>query len=420
MNSPNKNNKETPALSVTDAQTRILEKIRPLETSEDIDINEALGRILSKDLFANIDLPPTNNSAMDGFAFRAEDLSDSINIFKVVGFIPAGKTFTQDVVKNECVKIMTGATMPASCDTVIPQEFVDVLDNGRVQFKRDDIQPYANCRLQGEIIQKGALALAKGTHLQPAHIGFIASIGCSTIPVQRPLHIALFSTGDELSDPHNGLNNQGVYDSNRYSIKSLLSKLDCKISDLGIIPDNPIKLGEIFRHACEIADVVITSGGVSVGEADYTKTVIQQLGDIAFWQINMRPGRPMTFGEIASNGKTALLFALPGNPVAAIVGFHFFVKDALLKMMGAAHKSTLLIPAISQSHIQKRMGRTEFQRGWVSNNDDGKLVVTLIGSQSSANLSSMTKANCIIMLNEDQSTVSIGDSVQIVLIDGMF
>jgi molybdopterin molybdotransferase len=276
-----------------------------------------------------------------------------------------------------------------------------------------------NRRLKGEDLEAGKPALAKGKIMRPADIGLLASLGIAEVPVQRRLRVAFFSTGDELRSIGEPLDPGCVYDSNRYTLYGMLTRLGCDIIDMGVVKDDPAALEAAFRTACENADAIITSGGVSVGEADYTKQIMAQLGDVTFWKIGMRPGRPMAFGKISSNGKSAYLFGLPGNPVAVMVTFYFFARDALLHMMGASNAGLPLMRVTSQSPIRKKPGRTEYQRGILSRGADGSHEVRLTGSQGSGILRSMSEANCMVVLHHEQGSVQAGDPVDVLLFEGL-
>lgn len=407
------------AVPVAQAQQIIREIVAPLTDTEPSGLMDALGRVLAADIVSPINVPAHDNSAMDGYALRGADLKNNAPTqLTIVGSALAGQTYSAKVGSDECVQIMTGAVMPDGCDTVVPQEFVTLSERGIIIPERV-LATGDNRRLKGEDLEAGKMALTKGTVLRPADIGLLASIGIAKIPVQRRLRVAFFSTGDELRSVGQPLEPGCVYDSNRYTIYGMLKRLGCEIIDMGVVRDNPTLLEAALREACEKADAIITSGGVSVGAADYTKQVMSTLGDIEFWKIGMRPGRPMAFGHIYSNGKSAILFGLPGNPVAVMVTFHFFVRDALLHMMGATHSPLPLVRVRSQTPMRKKAGRTEYQRGILSRNAEGELQVRVTGSQGSGILRSMVEANCMIVLAHDQGTVQSGDMVDVVLFEGL-
>ncbi|MBC3886192.1 molybdopterin molybdotransferase MoeA [Undibacterium griseum] len=408
------------ALPVSQAQDIIRQFMTPVQSVEKVAIRQALGRVLAKDMISGIDVPAHNNSAMDGYALRGSDLPATGQLtFRIIGTAFAGRACESAVTANECVRIMTGAVMPAGCDTVIPQEFTLDSTDASVIIPAGKVHPGDNRRLKGEDLTAGQVALKKGKILRPADIGLLASLGVAEVPVQRRLRVAFFSTGDELRSLGEPLDTGCVYDSNRYTLYGMLQRLGCDIIDMGVIKDDPAELEAAFRSACENADAIITSGGVSVGAADYTKQIMATLGDVAFWTIGMRPGRPMAFGKIHSGGKSAYLFGLPGNPVAVMVTFYFFARQALLYMMGADAAPLPLLPAISKTAIRKRPGRTEYQRGILSINQDGQAEVVVTGSQGSGILRSMSEANCMIVLHHEQNQVLAGDQVSVLLFEGL-
>lgn len=394
--------------------------MQPITAVERVAIRSALDRTLAADITSTIDVPANDNSAMDGYALRGDDLRDGGGLtLRIVGSVHAGRQFDGAVAPGECVRIMTGAAMPADCDTVIPQEFTEDQTDAAVTVPAGRVRRGDNRRLRGEDLSSGQIALRAGKILRPADIGMLASLGVAEIPVQRRLRVAFFSTGDELRSVGEPLDPGCVYDSNRYTLYGMLTRLGCDIIDMGVVRDDPIAMEAAFRSACEHADAVITSGGVSVGAADYTKQTMTKLGDMLFWKIGMRPGRPMAFGRIASHDRGAYLFGLPGNPVAVMVSFYFFVRDALLRMSGANASPLPRLQATSLSAIRKKPGRTEYQRGILAPDSDGAWKVKLTGAQGSGILRSMSDANCIIVLDDAQGDVASGDLVQVVLFDGL-
>ncbi|NEX63195.1 molybdopterin molybdotransferase MoeA [Noviherbaspirillum galbum] len=408
------------AVPVAQAQQIIHALAAPVDAVEKLALRSALGRVLAEDVISSIDVPQHDNSAMDGYALRGADLpAQDAATFRIAGTVLAGGAPAAPVATGECVRIMTGAPMPPGCDTVVPQEFTRDAGSGQVSVPAGAVKPGDNRRLQGEDLQAGKPALAQGRILRPADLGLLASLGIAEVPVRRRLRVAFFSTGDELRSIGEPLDPGCVYDSNRYTLHGMLSRLGCDVLDMGVVKDDPASLEAAFRSACENADAVITSGGVSVGEADYTKQMMATLGDVAFWKIGMRPGRPMAFGKIASGGKSAVLFGLPGNPVAVMVTFYFFARDALLRMMGAQAAPLPLLRVRSQAAIRKKPGRTEYQRGILSVAEDGRQEVRITGSQGSGILRSMSEANCMVVLHHEQSGVQAGDEVDVILFDGL-
>ncbi|WP_323744860.1 molybdopterin molybdotransferase MoeA [Noviherbaspirillum soli] len=408
------------ALPVAQAQQIIRSFVLPLHAVEKVAIRSALDRVLAADIVSPINVPAHDNSAMDGYAFASAELAgDAPLSLRVVGTSYAGRAHDGPVGPGECVRIMTGAVMPEGCDTVVPQEFTSQSDTASVMLPPNVVRAGDNRRLAGEDLTAGQPALAKGKILRPADLGLLASLGVAEVPVQRRLRVAFFSTGDELRSIGEPLDEGCVYDSNRYTLYGMLKRLGCDIIDMGVVADDPAALEAAFRSACENADAIITSGGVSVGAADYTKQMMAQLGDVTFWKIGMRPGRPMAFGKIHSAGHSAYLFGLPGNPVAVMVTFYFFAREALLHMMGAQVPPLPLFAVRSQGAIRKKPGRTEYQRGILSVAADGSREVRITGAQGSGILRSMSEANCMVVLGHEQGNVQAGDMVEVLPFEGL-
>ena len=409
------------ALPVAQAQEFIARLVPRVEAVEMLPIRSALGRVLARDIVSAINVPASDNSAMDGYALRGADLSDvGDTVFTSIGTGFAGQQFGGAVQPGQCVRIMTGAVMPPGLDTVVPQEFVK-LEAERVHVPAGVVRTGDNRRLAGEDLARGDAALRAGRLLRPADLGMLASLGQAEVPVLRRLRVAFFSTGDELRSLGEPLDAGCVYDSNRYTLWGMLQRLGVELLDLGVVRDDPVALAQTFQHAAANADAVITSGGVSVGEADHTKQVMAQLGDVLFWRIAMRPGRPMAIGRInaGNGGPGAILFGLPGNPVAVMVTFYAFVRDALLAMSGAATSPLPMLRAASTAPIRKKPGRTEYQRGIVTRSADGSCQVTLTGSQGSGILRSMSEANGLVVLHHEQGNVAAGELVDVLPFDGL-
>ncbi|RZJ25495.1 MAG: molybdopterin molybdenumtransferase MoeA [Haliea sp.] len=401
-----------PAGAVNDFLARL---VQPVEGTDQVGIFDALGRVLAQDIVSPVSVPPHDNSAMDGYAFDGAQLAAGVALqLEVMGTALAGKAWQGSVGPGQCVKIMTGAIMPAGLDTVVPQEFTQAAADGRITVPAGLLAPGDNRRYKGEDLQEGIAALQKGERLTPAGCGLVASLGIKTIAVTRKLRVAYFSTGDEILSLGEAPREGAVYDSNRYTVFALLTRLGCEVIDLGVVRDEPVLLEAAFRNAAQQADAIITSGGVSVGEADYTKAMMKQLGDVAFWKIAMRPGRPMAVGRIGN----AVLFGLPGNPVAVMVTFLAFVRPALLRMMGSTETAPPLLRAHSMAAIRKKAGRTEYQRGIVTTAADGHPQVQLTGNQGSGVLSSMVQANGLIVLHHAQGNVAAGDEVDVMMFEG--
>jgi molybdopterin molybdotransferase len=391
--------------------------VSPVQDQESVDIFSALGRVTAQDVISPIHVPPHDNSAMDGFAFAGDQLSDTQSLsLKVVGTALAGKAWEGTVNAGECVKIMTGAIMPSGLNTVVPQELCQIKSNDGIEIPAGLLKAGDNRRLCGEDIRQGLPALLKGALITPAAAGLLASLGVPHVSVVRRLRVAYFSTGDEILSLGEAPREGAVYDSNRYTVHGMLQALGCEMIDMGVVKDDPELLEQAFNKAAEQADAIITSGGVSVGEADFTKAMMKKLGDVVFWKIAMRPGRPMAVGRIQKGQRSAVLFGLPGNPVAVMVTFLAFVKPALLKMMGSTASPLPMLRAKTQEVLRKKPGRTEYQRGIVSRNAQGELQVITTGNQGSGVLSSMVQANGLIVLSHQQGTAQLGDWVDVLVL----
>ena len=401
-------------VSVAAARRIILDSIAPVSGWERVAVRAALGRVLCEDVMAPCNVPAHDNSAMDGYAVRAADLSvEGDTALHVVGTAFAGQPFSGIVGAGQAVRIMTGAAIPEGADTIVVQEVVRrEADHFLVPPGQKAGQ---NLRRAGEDLPMGGVALAAGTRCGPAELGLIASLGIAEVTVRRRLRVAFFSTGDEIASIGRPLAPGQVYDSNRYTLFGALSRLGCELLDMGVVPDDPAALEDAFRDACSAADVVITSGGVSVGEADFIRDMMSRMGEVAFWKLAIKPGRPMAFGRIGN----AVLFGLPGNPVAVLVTFYQFVQDALLQMMGVS-------PLPAPQHfavpcavaIRKQPGRCEFMRGKLLR-EGARLSVTLAGAQGSGVLRSMSEADCFIVLSEDCGGIEPGEPVLVQPFSGL-
>lgn len=398
-----------PVAVALDVMRRVL---RPVAGTERLPVREALGRVLTEDIISPIDVPAHDNSAMDGWAVRGADIAAGEITLTEIGTAWAGREFSGAVAQGECVRVMTGAVMPEGTDTVVIQEIV------RREGKRITIpagqQPGQNRRRAGEDLKQGRPALTAGACMRPQELGLVASLGIGEVTVRRRLRVAFFSTGDELRSVGEPLAAGEVYDSNRYTLWGMLQRLGCELIDLGAVRDDPAKLEAALREAASKADAVVTSGGVSVGEADFTRELMARLGEVAFWKIAMRPGRPMAFGNVLGTP----YFGLPGNPVAVMVTFLFFVRPALLAMTGRRDTSLPLTHARSAGALRKKPGRTEYQRGILEPGKDG-WTVRLTGSQGSGILRSMADANCFIVLGHEQGSVEPGDWVEVLPLEGL-
>ncbi len=409
--------KALPAGHVNQFLARLVE---PVTATETVGVFAALGRVLAEDVVSPISVPPHDNSAMDGFAFDGAALrpGQPLVLQLAEGTAWAGTAWAGTAQAGQCVKIMTGAIMPAGLDTVVPVEFVKVEGN-QVTIPPDVLQRGDNRRLLGEDLMAGQPALRRGQTLGPAALGLIASLGLPQVTVFRRLKVAYFSTGDEILSLGEAPREGAVYDSNRYTVFGLLTRLGVEVLDMGVVKDEPAALEAAFRQAAREADAIITSGGVSMGEADHTKAMMKQLGDVAFWRIAMRPGRPMAVGRIEEQGKSSVLFGLPGNPVAVMVTFLAFVRPALQRMMGCTDSEPVLLKARSAEALRKKPGRTEYQRGIVTRAADGTLQARTTGNQGSGVLRSMAEANGLIVLHHGQGNVAVGDEVDVMMFDGV-
>jgi molybdopterin molybdotransferase len=411
-----------PQISVADARARIAASLRPIDGRETVPVAAALGRVLAEDLISPIDVPAHDNSAMDGFAFRGAELAaEGESRFRVAGVVMAGDAAPVLADPGECVRIMTGAVMPAGLDTVVPLELCREAA-GVVSIAAGVLRPGENRRKRGEDLALGKPALARGRVLRPADLGLAASLGMTELPVLRRLRVALFSTGNELRDAGQPLDAGCIYDSNRYSLAAAVQRLGMEVVDLGLVPDEPAALAATLERALREADVVLTSGGVSMGDADYTRDLLARHGEVAFWKVAMRPGRPFAFGPLRrpAGGEPAWLFALPGNPVAALVTFYAFAQDGLWQLAGAVRPPVPRLRARSVAALRKRPGRTEFQRAIVEPAEDGSgWQVRVTGSQGAGILRSMSEANALLVLGHEQGSVAAGEMVEVWLFDGL-
>jgi molybdopterin molybdotransferase len=402
------------AMSVSQARQFIQQFLQPVIETESVATMQALGRVLAADIVSPTNVPNHNNSAMDGFAFK---FSNEVKSLKIIGTAFAGKAFDGVVNAGECIKIMTGAVIPIGADTVVMQE--------RIAIKSDRItlldvpRHGANVRLAGEDLKINQIVLGVGHTLKPADLGLIASLGVGQVKVFRQLKVAFFSTGDELVGVGKPLQTGQIYDSNRYTIFGMLSRLSVVISDLGVVPDKPDLLEATLLRAASENDCVITSGGVSVGEADFMKALLAKHGQVLFWKINMKPGRPLAYGKVKGcNGQQSHYFGLPGNPVSAMVTFYQFVQPALQAISGAAARPMPFFKVECTENIKKATGRTEFQRG-ILFEEAGIWKVKPLPNQGSGVLSSMSAANCFIVLDETVGNCDAGEMVNVQLLEGI-
>jgi molybdopterin molybdotransferase len=401
------------ALRVDKACEAIRACLAPIKDVEQVEIRKALGRVLAEEIVPAINVPAHDNSAMDGYAVRFSDLLAGETGLREIGTALAGKPFPGPVGKMQCVRVMTGAVMPEGTDTVVVQEIVKK-ENQSIVIPAGQ-KTGQNVRYAGEDLKVGVPVLAPGRWLRPAELGLIASLGIGAVKVKRKLRVAFFATGDELASVGAPLKEGEVYDSNRYTLHGMLSRLGVELTDLGVVRDDPESLEKAFQKASQLADVVVTTGGVSVGEADFVKQLMAKLGEVLFWKIAMRPGRPMAFGRIGD----AFLFGLPGNPVAVMVTFYQFVRDALLHLSGRTDDYAIpLLKAVASVSLRKVPGRTEYQRG-VLFREHNEWRVRTTGQQGSGVLRSMSEANCFIVLEHERGKVEAGELVAVQLFEGL-
>ncbi len=403
------------SMSVAKARLYIRDYLNPITESELIDLLSSLGRILATDILSPANVPNYDNSAMDGYAFNADDITPNASTkLTIIATIFAGKAFDGTLAARECVRIMTGGAMPKGADTVIMQERVQCEANS-IHFTEAPKRTM-NVRYAGEDLKLGQVVLTSGHLMRAADLGLLASLGIAKILVYRKLKVAFFSTGDELASVGQSLEIGQVYDSNRYTLHGMLTRMGVEVIDMGAIPDNPDLLKNTLLASSELADVVISSGGVSVGEADYMKLLLTKHGQVVFWKIAMKPGRPLAYGKVGD----AHYFGLPGNPVAVMVTFYQFVREAMLVLMGQLQPTQLpMFNVECTENIRKMTGRTEFQRGVLFADKDGIWKVKPTGAQGSAILSSMSLANCFIVLDEATGNLSAGAIVQVQVLDGL-
>jgi molybdopterin molybdotransferase len=409
--------------SVPSALAFLDQLVDPIDEVEELDLPAALDRILAGDLISPLDVPPQDNSGMDGYAFDGSVLSERSGEIElqVMGTALAGKPMGVTLGPGQCLRIMTGALLPVGIDTVIAQESVRLdTDGSRIRFSSHAVRRGDNRRLRGEDLRRGTLALRNGQRLSPPRLGLAASLGLGRLKAYRRPRVAVVSTGDEIQACGDTLREGAVYDSNRYSLIGCLRRLGCEITDLGLVRDQPAQLRQTLEGAAAHADLIISSGGVGPGQADHTRAGLSGMAEMMFCQLAMRPGRPLGVGRIqaAAGKRPALMLALPGNPVASLVSFLVLVRPALLKLMGCREAAPPLLRARSKEPLHKKPGRTEYQRGRVSVDGQGQLWVELTGDQGSGILSSVAQAHGLIVLPHESATVKPGDWVEVMMFDG--
>jgi len=412
MKNPSCDDYDPNSLSVEQALQRIEQGLQSIRAKEQVTIRSALGRILAEDVLSKINVPPHENSAMDGYAVRGADLEGKVQL-SIVGTSFAGQPYMETVEAGQCARIFTGAVIPNGTDTVIMQEHVerdgDIITIGTGHKTGQNVRPV------GEDMSIGEAVLKAGKRLSPADIGLLASLGIPEVKIFRRLRVAFFSTGDELCAVGEVPQPGQIYDSNRYTLYGMLTRLGVEIIDMGVVHDKPEDVENAFLSAAKGNDAIITSGGVSVGDADYVTDTLRRLGEVNFWKVAMKPGKPLTFGKI----QEAVFFGLPGNPVSAMVTFYQFVQPALQRMMGQKQgvRTRVTVPCVSS--LKKRAGRMEFQRGILETDEQGRLVVRSTGKQGSGILSSMSQANCFIILPVECGKVAAGSEVLVEPFEGL-
>lgn len=401
-------------LSVEDAIDNILATVNAMTSYESVDIRHSLGRVLAEDITAPFNVPPHCNSAMDGYAVKFSDISNADKTgLTVVGSSFAGHPYQGKVNTGECVRIMTGAVVPADTDTVIMQEHIE--RHGDTISLKNTHKQGQNVRYPGEDMRQGALALPAGRLINSADLGLVASLGIAEVNVIRKPKVVFFSTGDELKGIGETLNTGDIFDSNRYTLYGLLKTVDVDVIDMGVMPDEKEAIETAFQTASHQGDLLITSGGVSVGEADFITDTLAKLGEVGFWKIAVKPGKPLAFGKL----NDCLFFGLPGNPVSVMATFTLFVRPALQKMKGLAETKPIQFTAISDSDLKKAVGRKDHQRGIYFQDEQGKLHVSTTGLQGSHVLSSMSKANCFIVIPRETGNIKAGEEVLIYPFNGL-
>jgi len=395
------------ALDEVSAIGKIINSIKSSIKHEKIEIGKSLGRVISRDIKSTLDIPNFKNSAMDGYAVNLRLLKLNKYVMRQKAVSYAGKPYSKKLLNNETIKVMTGSVIPENCDAVIMKEMVDV-EGTSIYFPKN-IQKNQNIRMKGEDIKKKSIVIKKGEVINHTHMGILSSLGIREVPVVIKPIVSFFSTGDELISINKKLRRGMIYDSNRYILRGLLERLPVIIRDMGVVKDNEKALMNKLTLCSKTSDIIITTGGVSVGDADYIKIALAKLGKINFWKIAIKPGRPLAYGKI----NKSYFFGLPGNPVSAVVTFQLFVGPAIDKLMGRKESKHITIKAISQNNLSKKKGRVEYKRGYLKQDDNNNFVMST-GLQGSNILTSLEKANCYIRLGANVSKVKKGDNVTVI------
>ncbi|WP_299974452.1 gephyrin-like molybdotransferase Glp [uncultured Pseudoteredinibacter sp.] len=412
--SSTENSCEAPSLKpLEEAVNELFSLISPIERIEEITIEQASDRILAEDIYSSIDVPGFDNSAMDGYALRFTGKeAGTQQTFRKVGEAFAGQSYQGQVAEGECIRIMTGAEVPSECDAVVMQEQCTV-DGDHIALQAT-VNRGNNIRLKGDDISAGDAILHQGERLSPAKLGVLASLGVAKLSVYQPIRVAIFASGDELRAPGEDLQQGCIYESNRFVVQSMLARLGIEVLNLGIIPDQPAALENAFLKAAEHADAIVCSGGVSVGEADYTKEVLDKVGEISMWKLAIKPGKPFAFGRV----QEVPFFGLPGNPSSAAITFHQLALPCIRKLAGEQHiADSFSLRLAAPQDIRKRPGRTDFQRGTLKMSSQGQLELNAFSAQSSGMLSTLAAANCYIKLERERGNIKAGEEVEVIPFD---
>lgn len=405
-------------LTLEEAQKALLSSATQVTSAIKLPLAKANGYALAEEVIAPINVPQNTNSAMDGYAFNSQDL-DKYQVWQIVGECLAGKGFDKQINAGEAVYISTGATLPKGVDAVVMIEQC-LVEGEQISFTNaDTIQAGSNIRQAGEDIQQGQSLLTSGTRLGAVQLGLLASLGVSQVKIHQPLKVAIFSTGDEVTAPSEPLPANGIYDANRFTLLGMLQALGCEVTDLGILPDSLETITSALKSASQNHQLVLTSGGVSVGDADFVKQALQALGETRLWRLALRPGRPFAFGHLGKNasGQTCLFAGLPGNPVATLVTFMLLIQPLIRELQGEGGCESKVQPAIwpamAEATFYSREGRSDFHRGIYSFSASGQLQVRTTGSQGSGILTSAHQGNCLIRIPDDKADIQVDEIVDI-------